>query len=158
MEVELILAIIGAISGLSGVGSFILGYYRYIYKPRRTPRPRIVYDADHYFITENLASHDFLIRNEGNAPAKDVKLYIALLPRFKIINITSSPPPDHIIDGEKHSSVELHWEQILPGKIVFTRIISEADKKEPQTVFPVEFRIWYERGIVSAYEAHPRQS
>lgn len=49
--------------------------------------------------------------------------------------------------------MELRWDQILPKNLVFVSIRSEADKREPLTAFPIEFKLWYERGVVSAYEA-----
>jgi hypothetical protein len=51
--------------------------------------------------------------------------------------------------------VELRWDQILPKNLVFVSIRSEADKREPLTAFPIECKLWYERGVVSAYEAKP---
>jgi hypothetical protein len=151
---EEISLIVATISMVVAVAACLLEYYLHVYAPRRV-RPRIVYSADHYFITESIASHDYLIYNEGNSPAKDVKLYLAFLPRFKIIDVFASPPPSEVKEGKGHSRVELRWDQILPKNLVFVSIRSEADKREPLTAFPIECKLWYERGVVSAYEAKP---
>jgi len=110
------------------------------------------YDADHYFVTDKLASHDFIIRNVGDAPSENVGLFMALIPSYKIVKVFCDPVPDESSGGEGSSKVQLSWKKLPPKNFINVRILSEADKEKIETAFPMEFKLWDKKGITGTYE------
>lgn len=102
------------------------------------PKPDIKYDADHYFISDTQAGHDFVIYNNGRGTARQLDFYVEFRAPFKIITSTGLPQPKRETEGPEKSSWNAYWDTLAPKNFISVRIISEANKKDPTSVFPLE--------------------
>jgi hypothetical protein len=135
-----------------------ISLYTGVIRPWRAPKPELTYSADHYFITEDTASHDFLIWNRGNAPAKDVGLNVTLQRPFKIKEIFTDPRAEAVSGGRGEPSIRLSWRELPPKNFINVKIVSEAEKRRPQTAYPAEFKLWHEGGLVNRYVLRPPET
>jgi hypothetical protein len=135
-----------------------ISLYTGVIRPWRAAKPELTYSADHYFITEDTASHDLLIWNKGNAPAKNIGLDITLQKPFKIKEFFTNPQAEVVSGGKGESSLRLSWKELPPKNYINVKIMSEAAKEKPQTAYPAEFKLWHEGGLVNSYILRPSET
>lgn len=136
--------VIASISFLGFLANIIRDYIR-----PRFYRANIEYAADHYFITNNLASHDAVLVNRGKGVAHNIKYYIELKPSYKIIESKSNPKGDSETGGKGKRVVEFCWNSLAPDNFISVRVISSANKKKPDSVFPMETKLSDNKRILS---------
>lgn len=136
------------IAGIAFIGLLQRIFWNYI-KPLLMPRPDIKYMADHYFVSNTEAAHDIVVFNAGKGTAHDIDYYMMLKSPFKILNSTSTPLGDKETNGKGSASYHSLWKTLPPQNFITTRILSEADKNNPNTVFPLETKLSDKKGILS---------
>ena len=131
-------------------------FWKAIWPKWLAPKPDIKYDADHYFISESQAAHDMLIFNTGRGKARDIDFYVEFKAPFKVIGVISNPPGDSQTVGVATSNWHSHWKTLSPKNFISIRILSEADKGNPLTVFPLETKVSDKDKIISRMYAPPQ--
>lgn len=114
----------------------------------RLVTPKIEFSAEHYFVDTDIAGHRFTISNTGNGAAEDLNLFLTLKPPYEIQYISSSPLYERLEGGQGESTVELYWAAIGPKNAITVDVLNAADQARPESVFPLEFKIWYRDRLV----------
>ena len=127
-------------SAIAMVG-LILAVYLGLVRPAIMPKPKIEVSSSNYFISDKEAGHDITIRNIGNGTAHDISYYIEFKSPYKIISSSIDPLPDKNKSGIGTGNYHLTWEELPPENIISIRIVSEADRKKIESVFPLETKL-----------------
>ena len=98
------------------------------------------------------ALHEFVLKNEGNAPAKGLGIHFELPSKFKIINVTSDKEwiKSRQIGGENESTIELNWDELPPANsfhVLFTVESSPAT----EDLFSARYKIWDAKKLIDKY-------
>ena len=112
-------------------------------------RANIEYTADHYFISNKMAAHDAMIVNRGRGTAHNITYYLELKPPYKIIEYKSNPKGDKETQSTGKRVYEICWEKLPPQNFISVRVIGEADKKDPDSVFPIEIKLSDKKRILN---------
>lgn len=145
IENELSIAAIVISLGIPFCRDFI--YPRYI-----KPNPKVIVTHSPHWtsVEKDMALHDHLIRNDGNAPARSLGLNFEIKPKFKIKTIESDRLWDKKIGGKGHYSVELLWNELPPQKSFHVLIYTETSPLE-EDLYPMNYKIWYKDKLVDKY-------
>jgi len=130
-----------------------IAYYTEIYYPNYIkPNPNVVLiHSPHWTSTErDVALHDYIFVNEGDAPAKELGLHFELDPKFRIISVESDREWDKKTGGEGHYSVELLWDELPPQNSFHVLIYTETSPAI-EDLYPAMYKAWYREKIIDKY-------
>jgi len=124
----------------------------FIYPRYIKPKPIVTFSHTPHWtsVKKDIALHDHIIKNEGNAPARNLGLNFKIKPNFKITRIECDRPEDKKIGGEGHYSVEMLWKELPPKKRFHVLIYTETSPLEDD-LYPMSYRIWYKDKLVDKY-------
>lgn len=145
-----------ALAIIVGMHVFLDIFLRTVWPKWLAPKPNIKYEADHYFISESQAGHDILIFNTGRGKARDIDFYVEFKAPFKVVGVVSNPPGDNESGGVNTSNWHSHWKTLAPKNFISIRIMSEAKKSNPLSVFPLETKVSDKDRIISRMYAPSR--
>jgi len=126
----------------------LVSVYASVLSPWLAAKPDLEFYTTPHYIGNNTAISSILIRNKGDAAAKNIGIYFELNRPYTIKKISSSPECVLAEGGEGDWRVKLTLDRLEPRNSLTVAIFIEADPVDINSIIPLILRVWSDTGIL----------